>query len=107
VRQFIIKWPEFVEVNRLFGSLADGPLWVWGPNGPIPVDPWGPKYVKEAEKLQKEMLNVLTAMKRLGLSVYRERLDYAAKQAGEVVLEEDEEFEEREKSNGTKAGAKK
>ncbi len=107
VRQIIIKWPDFAEVNRLFGSLADGPLWVWGPNGPIPVDPWGPKYAKEAEKLQKEMLNVLSAMKHLGLSVHRERLQFAAKQAGEVVLEESEEFEEREKSNGVKAGAKK
>ncbi len=29
-------------VNRLIGSLADGPLWVLGPDGPIPVDPgWG------------------------------------------------------------------
>ena len=29
-------------VNRLIGSLADGPLWVLGPDGPVPVDPgWG------------------------------------------------------------------
>ena len=28
--------------NNLIGSLADGPLWVLGPHGPIPVDPQGP-----------------------------------------------------------------
>lgn len=35
-------------VNRLIGSLADGPLWVLGPHGPVPVDPgWG-EIAKEA-----------------------------------------------------------
>src|SRR5216684_941875 len=28
--------------NNLIGRLADGPLWVLGPHGPIPVDPQGP-----------------------------------------------------------------
>ena len=43
----VIHWRLFFPftdalVNRLIGSLADGPLWVLGPNGPVPVDPgWG------------------------------------------------------------------
>ena len=32
-------------VAHLIGSLADGPLWVLGPNGPVPVDPRGPAVV--------------------------------------------------------------
>ena len=35
-------------VNILIGNLADGPLWVLGPNGPVPVDPWGPRVAKQA-----------------------------------------------------------
>jgi hypothetical protein len=41
-------FPNFEEFNQLIGSLADGPLWVLGPNGPVPVDPWGPKVAARA-----------------------------------------------------------
>lgn len=34
---------------QLIGSLADGPLWVLTPNGPVPVDPWGPMYEKRVQ----------------------------------------------------------
>jgi len=43
----VIPWRLFFPfnealVNRLIGSLADRPLWVLGPDGPVPVDPgWG------------------------------------------------------------------
>jgi hypothetical protein len=43
-------FPNFEEFNQLIGSLADGPLWVLGPNGPVPVDPWGPKVVARARE---------------------------------------------------------
>ena len=35
---------------QLIGSLADGPLWVLTPNGPVPVDPWGPLYEKRVQE---------------------------------------------------------
>jgi len=88
VHKWIIHWPDFAEFNRLFGSLADGPLWVWGPNGPIPVDPWGPKYREDAEKLRKELISAFMGLKRLGLTLHQERLEFAQKQAGPLVFEE-------------------
>lgn len=39
----------------LIGSLADGDLWVLGPNGPIPVDPWGPKIVQQAREAYEQI----------------------------------------------------
>ncbi len=47
---------------RLIGSLADGDLWVLGPNGPIPVDPWGPKFAKAARAARKQTLSGLRAL---------------------------------------------
>jgi hypothetical protein len=35
---------------QLIGSLADGPLWVLTPHGPVPVDPWGPFYEKRVHQ---------------------------------------------------------
>jgi hypothetical protein len=91
---------DYEEFNRLFGRLADGPLWVWGPNGPIPVDPWGPKYHDKAAALRKELVDAFTGLKRLGLEVHKQRLAFAEGQAGELVIE-DEEAEEFERGMGT------
>src|SRR5439155_22867386 len=43
-------------VNILIGSLADGPLWVLGRHGPVPVDPWGPLIGKEAEPARHDLV---------------------------------------------------
>jgi hypothetical protein len=65
--------------SRLIGSLADGPLWVLGPNGPIPVDPWGPLYADEARTAQKQVLEGLRGLVKLGERVAAERRKAAAK----------------------------
>ena len=55
----------------LIGSLADGPLWVLGPNGPIPVDPHGPKVAKAANLARKQALEGLRTLTKLGEKVAR------------------------------------
>lgn len=64
---------------RLIGSLADGDLWVLGPNGPIPVDPWGPKYADAARMARKQALEGLGTLVKLGEQVFGERQNAAAK----------------------------
>jgi hypothetical protein len=63
-------WKSWV---RLIGSLADGPLWALGPNGPIPVDPMGPKYAKAARTAQKQTLDGLKALRKLGTQIFTAR----------------------------------
>jgi hypothetical protein len=53
-------------VNRLIGSLADGPLWVLGPHGPIPVEPWGPEYERPAREAWDELLGAVHKIEALG-----------------------------------------
>jgi hypothetical protein len=63
--------------NWLIGSLADGPLWVWGPHGPVPVDPWGPLYAKRAAEARKLMLRGMTELAELGREVAAHRRQLA------------------------------
>ena len=60
-------------VNTLIGSLADGPLWVLGPHGPVPVDPWGPKIGKEAAAARDEIVRGIRELQRLGKEVEKLR----------------------------------
>jgi hypothetical protein len=60
-------------VNRLIGSLADGPLWVLGPNGPVPVDPWGPRVKAEAKKANRALVAAVKDLQRLGREVEKLR----------------------------------
>jgi len=77
-------------VNRLIGSLADGPLWVLGPNGPIPVDPWGPFAAAKAEAARKQLVTAIRTLRELGDHVDRNRRQIADAIAPAV----DEEVEE-------------
>jgi Kelch motif len=53
-------------VNRLIGSLADGPLWVLGPDGPVPVDPgWG-EIEQEARAAWKRVTDAARILVKLG-----------------------------------------
>jgi hypothetical protein len=53
-------------VNRLIGSLTDGPLWVLGPHGPVPVDPgWG-TIEKEATLAWEQLTEAAQTLIRLG-----------------------------------------
>jgi hypothetical protein len=56
-------------VNRLIGSLADGPLWVLTPNGPVPVDPWGPKIAAEAKDAFHQIVRGIKTLRDLGREV--------------------------------------
>jgi hypothetical protein len=58
-------------VAVLIGSLADGPLWVLGPNGPVPVDPWGPDVVKKAQAIRQQVMDAVQASRALGREVTR------------------------------------
>ena len=81
---------------HLIGSLADGDLWVLGPNGPIPVDPWGPKVAREAGAAQKRALDGLRTLEKLGTQVFAERRaeSLEVEVAPDEGSEEDEEGEE-------------
>ncbi|HKC93372.1 MAG TPA: hypothetical protein VKB81_05045 [Nitrospira sp.] len=69
-------WLKFDEamVNFLIGSLADRPLWVLGPNGPIPVDPWGPVVTKQAQQVRVQTIKGMRSLQRLGSSLAQQRL---------------------------------
>jgi len=70
---FIIN-PHLYEVwNWLIGSLADGPLWVWGPSGPVPVDPWGPEYAEQVKEARAQMLAGMRELASLGKRIETER----------------------------------
>src|SRR5581483_11341032 len=64
-------------VNRLIGSLADGPLWVLGPNGPIPVDPWGASIADQAHAARTQIVAAVRTLRKLGNQVHRERMKIA------------------------------
>jgi hypothetical protein len=61
-----IPWAQVWEI--LIGSLADGPLWVIGPDGkPHPVPPLGPdRMAKEAAGALRAMVNSVVQLRELG-----------------------------------------
>lgn len=68
-------------VNFLIGSLADGPLWVLTPHGPVPVDPWGPKIAREAKSAFREIVAGAKKLRNLGREVTRLQAASAGKKA--------------------------
>src|SRR5207253_964041 len=91
VDTFHLNIPIFEEAIylRLIGSLADGPLWVLGPHGPIPIGPWGPKVAREAELAREQVVSGLRALRRLGSDIARERQQVAS--AAPLAPHEDDE----------------
>jgi hypothetical protein len=83
---------------ELIGSLADGPLWAWGPNGPVPVDPQAPNAaaIKEA---RKAIIGGLNLLKKLGgtLDGIRQEEAAALPLAPDDDTEEDEDEDKNEK----------
>lgn len=53
-------------VNRLIGSLADGPLWVITPHGPEPVGPWDGDIAIRAQAAWSEIRNAVQELEALG-----------------------------------------
>jgi hypothetical protein len=66
-------------VSFLIGSLADGPLWVLTPHGPVPVDPWGPKIQQQARKAFGQIIGGIKELRDLGREVTKLQLEAGAK----------------------------
>jgi hypothetical protein len=62
----------------LIGSLADGPLWVLGPNGPVPVGPWGPDLAAQAYDATARIVGGIATLQRLGHEIAGLRLRASA-----------------------------
>jgi hypothetical protein len=65
-------------VNRLIGSLGDGPLWVLGPNGPVPVDPMAKdaesqRIAREAREARHAIVTNVRHLQKLGHEVAQRR----------------------------------
>jgi Kelch motif len=70
-----IEWPLLWQ--WLIGNLADGPLWVIGPNGPVPVGPWGPEVRASIRNARRSLVAAIKSLQKLGLQLDTERLNIA------------------------------
>jgi len=84
VSKFVIPFPWEAMWQWLVGSLADGPLWAIGPNGPVPVDPWGPKYRAEVRGARRAIVSSIKTLQKIGQQLDQSRLA-AAKRVAPVV----------------------
>lgn len=66
--------PTYEIAARLIGSLADGPLWVLGPNGPVPVDPWGPKYIGPVKEAYASIERAIKSLEQIGAEISAEQV---------------------------------
>jgi len=60
-------------VGRLIGSFGDGPLYVLGPNGPIPVDPQrtgGKTMANKAERAWRQIRRSVQSLEKLGKEAF-------------------------------------
>jgi hypothetical protein len=105
-----IRWPIYDEriYTMLIGSLADGPLWVWGPHGPVPVDPMNTKAAAQVKTARKSIVKGLDALHELGQKLHVAR----GKAAGAQPLAADDDIGEagggknQTRALGDKAGRK-
>ena len=96
-------WSHYEMWQRLIGSLADGPLWALGPHGPVPVDPWGPKYANAVHEAQHQILEGFKALEELGRTLDAER----QRAAKAVTLAPDDGNDQNGSENGNESeGAK-
>jgi len=71
-----VNWNKYEIWNWLIGSLADGPLWVIGPHGPVPVPP-GPLPFDARERAERVRANIIESIRELeliGTELTREKL---------------------------------
>ncbi|HEV2028336.1 MAG TPA: hypothetical protein VGS16_07360 [Candidatus Dormibacteraeota bacterium] len=57
----------------LIGSLADGPLWAIGPNGPIPIDPFKRQLAKRARAAYADLREGVRELQSVGKEVAKLR----------------------------------
>ncbi len=78
----IVVWPFRLHfwfngdeiVQMLVGSLADGPLWVLTPHGPVPVGPWDGKIWEETREVYQDMISGIATLQQLGSEITEQRL---------------------------------
>jgi len=63
------NFPNYEAFVQLIGSLADGPLWALGPHGPVPIDPWGPKFAKQVEQAYAQIRSAVRTLNDIGNEV--------------------------------------
>ena len=80
--RFPYEWPLLWQ--WLIGSLADGPLWAIGPNGPIPVDPWGPETRAAVREARRNVVSGIRALMKAGRQLEASRLRHARQRPAEV-----------------------
>ncbi len=71
-------------VNRLIGSLADGPLWVLTGHGPVPVDPWGPDVAAKAKQAWGTIIEGVRTLQKLGRQIETGEIPLAAKKVEQI-----------------------
>ncbi|HEY6769699.1 MAG TPA: kelch repeat-containing protein [Candidatus Sulfotelmatobacter sp.] len=73
-------------VNRLIGSLADGPLWVLTDHGPVPVDPWGPEIAAKAKQAWATIIEGVRNLQQLGHQIENGQVAMAGKKAEKLQI---------------------
>ena len=63
--------------RALIGSLADGPLWSIGTNGPVPIGPGGPKSRTDVRAARRSIVSGIRTLQRVGKQLQRTRLTAA------------------------------
>jgi hypothetical protein len=61
-----VAFPPEAAWQELVGSLADGPLWAIGPNGPVPVNPWGPKFQSDVRAARRNIIAGIRTLQKIG-----------------------------------------
>jgi hypothetical protein len=69
VRPHRIRIPHYEAWNWLIGSLADGPLWVIGRNGPHPIGPWNGRLAERAKEANAMIGRGIQELEVLGKEV--------------------------------------
>lgn len=73
VSKFVVPFQWEAMWQWLIGSLADGPLWAIGPHGPVPVDPWGPKYRSDVREARRSIVASIRSLQKIGQALDKNR----------------------------------
>jgi len=72
-------------VRILFGVVNDGPGLVWGPNGPHPVDPWGPLVASITPEIKQAVIGM--AVSQLGEGISDKLMRENAERLGKSLVD--------------------
>ncbi len=109
VSSFHLPFPlDEAMVNFLIGSLADGPLWVLTPNGPRPVDPWGPKYREVVKEAHQQIISGILMLQQIGSKIFNEQINILEANPAPIPDESDESgMEKKQGTDKEEVAAKK